>query len=287
MWRRIVDHLEESRIYKRPDQMYLEFKHQDAKFSTRFLFFHPFKLRFETDYDGKGIKNVIHHPRFCPRSPFHFEIDTTRSFAVSMNFHVPNNLKYIGKYINEKISTSISLYCEEMKNFTGIIDFDYNQQFSLSFSANPNNIGMRYDGNHHGIEILYCFPEEQPSLSYRYNRSFYRTEITTQATFYGNVGTLLTTYYKKARFSSFFELNMWTLRSDTIFGFATPIFNGDSTISASYKYSTNSFIFELSLNKFDGNQKTGITAFLPIPLSIFSLKKSSNDGNQKKAAFLT
>lgn len=271
MWRRVVDHLEESRIYKRPDQMYLEFKHQDAKFSTRFLFFHPFKLRFEADYDRKGIKNVIHHPRFCPRSPFHFEIDTTRSFAVSLNLK-PSDFKYIGKFINQKITTNLSLYCEEMKNLTGIADFDYDQRYSFSFSVNPGNLGFRIDGIHHGLEVLYCFPEEQPSLSYRYNRSFKRTEVSTQATFYGNVGTLVTTYYKKARFSSFFEFNMWTLKSDVIFGYATPIFGGDSTLSASYKYSTNSAIFELSLNKFDGNQRTGISAYLPIPLSKFSLK---------------
>lgn len=273
MWNRVVSHLEESRIYKRPNQPYLEIKHQRETFQTRFLIFHPFRLKFVTDYNRKGFSDIINHPFFCPNSPFHLEIDTNKSFSLSMNFQFPKNLKYIGKYINEKIRTNIAFTTTEVSPIMTLFNFIYNDKFGLSFSINPQNYSFRYDSIHHGFEIIYSVEEQQPSLGYRYNRCLKQTEITTLATIYGNVGTLLTTYYKKARFSTFFEVNAWTLTSDVAFGIATPIFSGNSNLSASYKYSTNSFNLELSLNQFENDSKSGFTAYLPLSLSFLNLSK--------------
>ncbi|OHT06275.1 hypothetical protein TRFO_25682 [Tritrichomonas foetus] len=267
MWRRIVDHLEETRIYKRPKQPFIEFEHQSNTLSSRYKVFKPFRLRIEADYDGKGITSLVRHPRFCPRSPFHIEIDTNRTFTLSTHFTLPNNLKYIGKYINEKTKATLSIgkYGKDWKNPTGAILFDYDNRYSFAWAFNPYSLTFCYFGDNHGVEVLYNIDETQPSISYFFNKTIKQTEITAMAMVYGNVTATLTTYYKKARVSTHLEVNVFTLTADSIVGIAYPF--KDSTVSVSYGVKDNSLTVELALNKFEEDQKTGITGYLPIPLS--------------------
>ena len=264
MWQRLVKHFEESRIYKRDINPYLELKRQTNNLFTRVIIHHPLKLSLEVDYDKKGLSHVIRHPRFCPQCPFHFEIDTTKTMILSSCFSMPNNMKYIGKLLNDKVKTTISFYSNQMKNLSTAIKLDYDGRFGFGWAFKPNSFAFNIFGKNHGFEFLWNFVEIQPSFSYMFNKIFNKTEVTALAMMYGNVALLTTTYFKEARVSTFYEMNVFTLTANTAFGIAMPF--KDSSVSLSYNFNTNSFIAEVAINKAEDDMKSGVTAFLPISL---------------------
>ena len=263
MWAKVVSQLEESRIYRRPENPFIEFKWQDKSRSFRSHVYFPFQFDFVADYAPNGFSYFSKHPRFMPRVPLHVEFSSDKSVTVSVRCALPDGqIKFNGKRFHDN-TVQVAVLVRELQSVTGIVTVEHAEKWNASLSFNPFSIGMMYIGPRAGVEFAHNFREEQPSISGLFHFTKNRTETAVLVSLYGNVMTMTMTDFKYARVSSMIEANLFTLTSKAAVGLAVPI--GNSFLSVGFELPTKKLTLETAINSAEENgTKAGITAYFPL-----------------------
>ena len=262
MWENLVNHLEDSRIYRREQNPFIMLKKQTSMFSGRALVSYPFLVEGNIYLTNNGFENTSFHNNFSPNVPFHVCLKSNGDFTSNFNFNFRIKSDKIPPYLQEN-----TLHFDLTGNFQGpitaVVGVKHQNKASISLSIHPNMIGFKYYGSHFGGECVYSFDEEQPALSVLFNKRIDRTQVSSMISMYGNVSALVTSDFDKFRISSFFEANLFTFHSNATFGVQVPI--RDSFWNASFSLPSKIIALEVALNQEDENgNKQGITAYVPI-----------------------
>ena len=250
MLERIYQHIEESRIYQRPNKAYAEIKLHKDKYFLATRFYYPFSFEFYGDYSSQGLHNIYRNSLILPRTPIHIEMNSEGYFCSCFRSEIPTGQKYFPRFLHHTyLSGSLLL---ENKRISSIFNFETNEKFLSSISFRPFCTSFSIFLDHFGFEFLHDFEEEQMSISFFFNKYFKNTAFTILGSIYGNLTTLITTDLKFTRISSLLKTNIYTLSSEFIFGASLPFFDHSANISISIP--TRTISFEISLNKLLRNQ---------------------------------
>lgn len=262
MWNKVEKHLEESRIYKRPKNSFIECKYYNSNFYSELRASYPLIFSASFDYSRTKLKNLTKSQTFSPKSPVHFEVSSDGEMAANFRYELPEEYKHKPSFLFKSVLTT-SIIRSQDSSITCAFKFETNDRFMFSTSINPLSFLLSYFRNNFGTEIIYNVGEEQPSMSFIYHKCFENTAVTVLSSIYGNVSGIVTTDLGFARFSSFLESNLFTFNSKLALGVSFPFQTNFASIS--YKIPKRTLCFEFSFNKFDANDiKKGISLYFPI-----------------------
>lgn len=264
MWAKLVSQLEESRIYHRPENPFIEFKWQDQNRSFRSHVYIPFQFDLVADYAPSGFSTYFSkHPRFMPKVPLHVEFSSDKSFLVSVRCQLPEGqIKFVPKPFHDN-TVQATLLVRELQSVTSVLSVEHADKFGASLSFNPFGFGLTYIGPRSGVEFVYNVREEQPAISGLFHVTRNRTEAAMLVSLYGNVMVMTMTDFKYARVSSMIEANMFTFMSTASVGLSIPV--GNSFMSVAFELPKRKLTLEAAINSAEENgTKAGITAYIPV-----------------------
>ena len=262
MWENLVNHLEDSRIFRRETNPFIMFKKQNSMFSGRVTVSYPFLVEGNIYLTNNGFDYTSFHNNFSPNVPFHLGLKSNGDFTTNFNFNFRIKSDKIPTHLQEN-TFHFDLTGNYHGPITAVFGVKHQNKASFSFSVHPYMLGFKYFNDRFGGEFVYSFEEEQPAISFLFNKRIDRTQVSTLASIYGNVSALVTSDFDKFRISSFFEANLFTFYSNATFGVQVPI--KDSFWNASVSLPSKIITLEVALNQEDENaNKQGITAYVPI-----------------------
>ena len=263
MFSKIVHHLTDSRLFRRPNKSFIELKYQNHNSFIRSTLYKPFAFDIVGDFSRTGFENIFSNPEFSTKAPFHIQIGTNHS--ASIVGRIPLNFKKLPSYLQgNTFQFALNAKFPSMKNISSVFTFEHetkNRFFSLSYSTFPSMLAWSQHFQNWGYEFLQSFDDEQSAGAVFWNHEYQRTEVSVLVNFYGPLDIITLTDFDNFRISTFFDVNFLTLDSSASFGLVVPFHN--SFFDISFKLPERKVSLELSLNHFQDEKKIGTTIFFP------------------------